>query len=37
MREPLSPEVLRRIQQAALSDIHPPRNFKLAIRETLRN
>ena len=37
MREPLAPEVLRRIQQAALSDIHPPRNFKLAIRETLRS
>ncbi len=37
MRDPLAPEVLQRIQQAALSDIHPPRNFKLAIRETLRN
>ena len=37
MREPLAPEILQHIQQAALTDIHPPRNFKLAIRETLRN
>ena len=37
VREPLAPEILQPIQQAALTDIHPPRNFKLAIRETLRN
>lgn len=37
LREPLSPEVLLLLQQAALRDIHPPRNFKLAVRETLRS
>ena len=36
VREALVPEILQRIQQAALGDIHPPRNFKLAIRETRR-
>ncbi len=36
LREPFDPEVLRRIQQKAVSDIHPPRNLKLAVRETLR-
>lgn len=36
LREPFGPEVLRRIQQKAVSDIHPPRNLKLAVRETLR-
>lgn len=37
LREPLGAEVLLRIQQAALNDIYPPRNFKLAVRETLRS
>jgi hypothetical protein len=37
LREPLAPEVLLRIQQAALNDIHPPRNFKLAVRQTLQD
>lgn len=37
LRETLTPELLQRIQQAALGDIHPPRNFKLAVRETLQD
>ena len=37
LREPLATELLQRIQQAALDDIHPPRNFKLAVRETLQS
>ena len=36
LREPLATELLQRIQQAALNDIYPPRNFKLAVRETLQ-
>ena len=37
LREPLAADVLGRIQQAALTDIHPPRNLKLAVRQTLQN
>ena len=36
LREPFEPEVLLRIQEGGLNAIQPPRNVKLAIRETLR-
>ena len=37
LREPLTLGILERIQRAVLTDIHPPRNVKLAVRQTLRD